>query len=71
MFQNPVVWTESGIVITLASELFEGVERPLVSRPVSCILKSEVKLLQLVIKCMIKVMRKRKGKEKKCAGILG
>jgi len=39
MFQNFVVWTESGIVTTLASGPFKGVERPLVSRLVSCILK--------------------------------
>jgi len=39
MFQNLVLWTESGIVTTLASGPFKGVERPLVSRPVSCLLK--------------------------------
>lgn len=39
MFQNLVVCTESGIVTTLASGPFKEVERPLVSRPVTCILK--------------------------------
>lgn len=43
MFQNLVVWTESGIVTTLASGPLKGVERPLVSRSVSCILvRSEI-----------------------------
>jgi len=39
MFQKIVVWAESSIVTTLASGPFKEVERPLVSRPVSCILK--------------------------------